>query len=234
MVVLMAVAVMMAGGCRSDGVAGVALAAQDGEAEAVDLRTAFGGEGVAGTYRVDAGPLKGEEVSFSITALGAGGDDSAGGEAVMQVQGLRETTLRRDDDGAVLIPETIDVLEQVRVVYEPALTIVPARMRVGEVRQQEVSMNVYRLEDGSRRAGGNGTIEVELISAGAFDTPMGRVQGFHVQERHDLHLSLARVTVRVDTIYGREMGPVRKSTVRRVRALALFGSEEREVLERVE
>ena len=226
MAVLMGALLAAGGGCQGDG---PALAAQEGRGEPVDLRDAFGEEAVTGTYRMAAGPLEGEDVAFSIPAVASGQD-----EAVMTVEGVREMTWRRDEQGAVMILETTDHLEQVRVVYEPALMVVPARMRVGEVRQQEVEMNVYRLDDGSRRAGGSGTIEVELISAGRFDTPMGRVEGFHVRERHDLHLSLARVNVQVDTIYGRDMGPVRKSTLRRTRALGLFASEEREVLERVE
>ena len=237
---LLGVALLATGGCAADG---LAVAARGDPPQPVDLRSAFGQEPVAGVYRVDAGPLAGEQVAFSITPLpadaeaGASDQDNGGtapGQMLMEVQSLRETSLERDDQGSVAIPQTIDLLEQVRVVYEPAATIVPARMHVGEVRRQEFQMNVYHLADGSRRAGGSGSIELELVEVGAFDTPIGRVDGYRLRERHDLHLSLARVNVEVDTIYGHEIGPVRKSTVRRTRALGLFGSTERETLVRIE
>ncbi|MEX0885085.1 MAG: hypothetical protein WD009_01480 [Phycisphaeraceae bacterium] len=194
----------------------------------VDLADALPERATTGTYRAVAGDAQGEEFPLRITPA------SLDADGVFEIEGLRRSRLVRTGDGSIHVAEVIDRREQVRVVYEPAAVMLPDALRVGQVMRMEIEMRVYRLADGSRQASGGGTIELELVEVGLFDTPMGQVEGYRIREHHDLRLSLARVDVRVDAIYARGLGPVRLSTTRRTRTLGLFASEEREVLERIE
>lgn len=206
-----------AGGCASSGVGGggadvgAAWMAVDGLTPARMHAVIDRGSG-AGTRSVYAELVGGEfeksrevEVvlepsspgSWVVTRRVLSDGASAGGRAELgsgEVGFDRREMWRIDAEGSAGIVESVNRGENVEVVFEPGLRILPSGLATGVASEQSLRMTVHPLGDRSRvRAAGGATQRVELLGSSRVPTPMGDAPALVMRTLLEASLGPSRV-----------------------------------------
>lgn len=121
------------------------------------------------------------------------GGASAGGRSG-EVGFDRREMWRIDADGSAGIVESVNRGENVEVVFDPGLRILPSGLATGVASEQSLRMTVHPLGDRSRvRAAGGATQLVELLGSSSVPTPMGDAPALVMRTLLDASLGPSRV-----------------------------------------
>lgn len=126
------------------------------------------------------------------------------------------------DTGAVLTHFDVDFASKVRVVYQPPITVAPARLVMGAPFEGESNVEIRNLHDGSLRTMGKCLYRVELIGRQLVQTPAGRFDAFIVRTRRHMQLTLADAIVTSIDAYVPERAQVAHRLDKQVRFLGLL------------
>ncbi|MGH7767071.1 MAG: hypothetical protein ACREQP_06425 [Candidatus Binatia bacterium] len=92
--------------------------------------------------------------------------------------------------GGALMMERMDLFKsKSTVLYEPALPILlPGEANSAGARQRETHYKMYRADTGKLRRSGRVTHLVKRISNSLFETPAGRIDGYHIEIEHRMDM----------------------------------------------
>jgi hypothetical protein len=175
-------------------------------------------------FVVTLGPRKGQILASTLTEAG-------GGRWRFDLENTRTVYLQQTDSGTYVERE-IDVEEQVEVLYEPALQMVPDTLTPGRPQSNEVTMIVRNLADGRERDRGSCSLTCEYVGTRAVDTPAGEFEAHVVRATRNIDLKLAKVTVEIETAYVMNEGTFVELIHRDTKALGLFSIKTEEELRR--
>ncbi|MCC5830620.1 MAG: hypothetical protein JJU36_14330 [Phycisphaeraceae bacterium] len=156
------------------------------------------------------------ELVISMTA------DSEPGTYRARVGDRYESVLRVDDSGDLVAVVEIDRQENARVAYEPAIPVLLARMKVGEVVEGEVRMTIRDLRRGTVRQRGTCRWELELLGETVVATPAGVMEAWIVRTRRTADFGAAGFELVQHEAYVPGLGRVASHSVRRIRVLATW------------
>jgi hypothetical protein len=139
------------------------------------------------------------------------------------------------DDGSVAIAEDIVHDEQVEVVFDPPMVVMPAELAAGTF-QQTVQMLVHPL--GNRaRSKGKGPVRqsIQLLGGETIQTPAGTVEAVHIRQEFVASLNPAEVTNTTDQWFVPRIGLVAEKRSERTLVLGvpLRSSREEWVVETI-
>lgn len=202
-----AAALALLGGCKSARPAGLSLEVLESRAATAPLRAealvgapdgaahaeAKGDAAAASTYVESRGIVRverawrGNELIERRTLV-----SGAEGEA-QEPTPLTESRYRLEE-GALLLAEEINHEEDVEVVFDPPLVVLPATLAPGEAFEQKLSMRVYPMGDRSlARAAGPVTSTVTYEGVERISIPAGEFEAAKVLAVFEARLSLAHV-----------------------------------------
>ena len=139
--------------------------------------------------------------------------------------GWNRLRMSRTALGAVQTHFEEDLVSQVRVEYDPPVTVLPARLAVGQPFEGESSVRVFSLHDGSLRTRGTCRYRVELIGRQMITTPAGRFDAYIVRTRRHMKLSLADAIITWTDAYDPKRGQVAHRLVKKVRLLGFLPTQ---------
>ncbi|HEY3305868.1 MAG TPA: hypothetical protein VGL70_20265 [Candidatus Binatia bacterium] len=92
--------------------------------------------------------------------------------------------------GGALMMERMDLFKsKSTIVYEPALAILlPGETDSSGALQRETRYKMYRADTGKLRRSGRVTHLVKRISNSLFETPAGRIDGYHIEIEHRMDM----------------------------------------------
>ncbi len=143
-------------------------------------------------------------------------------------QSAGEMIFRREGDGSValvsLVADTPEAMAsgQARYVFEPPLTMAPARLEVGEMFEHSCDLRIVELDDASSVIKtGSASRRLEVVGRELLELDSGSVETIRVRARFRLQLGATRVTN--DSIVWVEpgSGAIAESTRRVVRVLGV-------------
>jgi hypothetical protein len=174
-------------------------------------------------FAVDLGPRSGKTLRATIESTGRN-------QWRYTLEDSREVDLVLADDGSIQVPRETDVDEQVEILYEPALRLLPPRLVLGEPFEGESHMTVKNLKDGKLRDQGTVAYRVELTGQRKVATPAGEFDAYIVNSERRIKLGMASVDVAIMTAYAPDGGTVAESITQTTKALGLLGGTKQEVL----
>lgn len=146
---------------------------------------------------------------------------------------MRITYMQVSPGGGIEILEERALLEGVRVEYQPALPVLPARLEPGKPLQAVSQMTVLNLKDGQVREKGHVTYTVELVGRQWTWTPMGPVNCYILNMKRQVQLRMATSTVTVQGAYAPNQGLIGEREIRDTRVLGLIPVRREQQLRRV-
>lgn len=180
--------------------------------KAVDL---FGDAGTKRVYEFTVGKLAGQKLPHRRSIL-------PDGKVIDLLEGHQSAEFVVND--AVNLLADDDYASKVRVVYEPAMVVMPARLRAGETTEQlsESSMTVTNLADGSPRDKGRCKYKVELLGKARVVTPAGSFDAWIVRTTRHLTLQMANGTVVTHSAYVEGRGLIAEHVEQNLKMLGLI------------
>lgn len=130
----------------------------------------------------------------------------------------------RDDVGLTMDRE-IDFKEQVKVVYDPPLLLLPAQLSMNQPIVTTCRMQVRNLQNGEIKTEGTCETQIELLGQAEIETPAGVMEAHLVRTRRKLALSLAQVRVQIIEAYVEGQGLVARRIDRKTKALGLLTTQ---------
>ena len=127
--------------------------------------------------------------------------------------------------GDLAIMRETDLRENVRIEYQPAIVLLPAKLAAGVTRQGQVQMTVYNLDTGQQRAKGTSHYQINVAGLQPVETANGPINAWVVHTRRDMDLSFADAHVTLETAYAPMLGQVYEQAQVRTVTLGLFAKE---------
>lgn len=135
------------------------------------------------------------------------------------------TYLRQADNGDLVIFREDDARQQVRIDYDPAIVMLPARITPTSRPHGQVKMIVHNLSNGKVRDQGTCDYTIAPIGQVRVKTPAGVYETYHLRTTRKINLHLANAEVTLDTSYAPGVGQVAQVVKQHTQALGLFGSD---------
>jgi len=175
----------------------------------------FGDAGTKRVYEFTVGKFAGRELPHRRSIL-------PNGKVIDLLEGHQSAEFVVND--AVNLLAEDDYASKVRVVYEPAMVVMPARLRAGETTEQlsESSMTVTNLADGSPRDRGRCKYKVELLGKARVATPAGSFDAWIVRTTRHLSLQMAGGTVVTHSAYVEGRGLIAEHIEQNLKMLGLI------------
>ena len=168
-----------------------------------------------GEYRTEEGKNNGKTFPFTYEKTPKG--------YILTINGLRRVYYEWNSNHDLILKRDDDFQENVRVVYNPGLTILPANIDKNEPNVSSTSqVNVYNLTNGHRRAFGKVSNRLSAIWQSQVSLDSQKVGVYIVREERALDLDMAMVKVTLDTAYAPTHGEVLQMEWRTQKALNLF------------
>jgi hypothetical protein len=153
-------------------------------------------------FAVTDGKFKGKQWTYSHRK---GASDK---EHLMIFVDQHRSVLNVNDDGRVLLSTEDDYGQQVKVVYDPPLEVIPADMLNHEPKAITSSMTVYNLDGQSQRDKGACQVSVQILGKQTITTPAGTFEAIMFKTTRQLKLALASGTVTIYDAYAPKKGLV--------------------------
>ena len=150
-------------------------------------------EDVAGQFTEEEGKQKGKVYNFTYELSGDG--------IIQNIEGLRRVYYVWLRDGSLAIQKEDNLVENVKVQYDPALRILPGKIDRTDFPKQVFDVIIHDLSNGNQRAKGRGTSTIEAVWQSRIKTPLGMKDVYIVREVRELDLDVAKVKVTLDTAY---------------------------------
>ena len=180
---------------------------------------------IKGIYTADEGKNKGKTFQFTYEVTPKG--------LIQNVEGLRRVYLEWDRKGNLILKRDDDFQENVRVMYNPGLVVLPAKLKEKEPNIKSVSkMEVFGLTDGNRRA--IGTVESNITAMWEAKLPLDNkeLDAYIVREKRTINLDVANVQLTLDTAFAPGQGKILQMEWRTQKALDIFVENSKSKLSR--
>ena len=153
-------------------------------------------------FRVTAGLLTGKQWNFSHT------QGPMTDEHVLLFDGQHRSLLKVNQDQTVLLLEEQDYIQQVKVVYNPPIKVIPSDLLHDKSQTLTSKMTVYSLNGKTQRDKGTCTVTLKVLGKQTLNTPAGKFEAIVIQTLRKLQLGLARGTVKTLDYYVPHVGLV--------------------------
>lgn len=145
------------------------------------------------------------------------------GQWELELEGYNRLYLQRGASGDLMLSR-IDLIDQhMAVVYDPAVTFIPAEVPASVSLVERANVTVYDLQTGEQTRTGTATHEIESISRTNFNTPVGVLGGFLEVVEHRIDTALANVSMDMEIGYVENQGIVARRIRFTTEKIGLFG-----------
>ena len=141
---------------------------------------------------------------------------------MLEIEGHQTARWELDQEGSLRLPWQTSVDQGVRVEYEPALVLLPAKG--AGVSRTEAEMTVYHLDSGEQKTAGRCEYVVSPGGPGAFEPALDAMVALYSSSVRRIDVPLAVATVTTEVAYAKERGPIATDLTRVLRPLGLFAS----------
>ena len=141
---------------------------------------------------------------------------------MLEIEGHQTARWELDKEGSLRLPWQTSVDQGVRVEYEPALVLLPAKG--AGVSRTEAEMTVYHLDSGEQKTAGKCAYVVSPGGPGMFEPALEERLTLYASSVRRIDVPLADATVAAEVAYAKERGPIATDLTRVLRPLGLFAS----------
>ncbi len=166
-----------------------------------------------GVYLVTEGPKKGTRVSFTF--------EPHGGGWVLIKDGLARHELHCDEQGNLLIDRETDLRKEQQIEYASPVMLLPARVD-SQTSLKGTTRVVVTSTRSSVKYHGVCTWWLDFIGLSHVDTPVGIRVTYRLRARHEIHLPLAQISMRIGFEYARGEGMITTGVEEVIRPFGLF------------
>ncbi|QQE11777.1 hypothetical protein JD969_20230 [Planctomycetota bacterium] len=182
-------------------------------------------QNIKGTYTADEGKNKGKSFQFTYEMTPNG--------LILNIEGLRRVYFEWDSQGNLILKRDDDFQENVRVMYNPGLVILPAKLEEREPKIKGVSkVEVFGLTNGNRRAVGTVSNEITAIWQSQIPLNNQEIKAYIIREKRMLDLDIAKVQLTLDTAFAPGKGELLQMEWRTQKALDIFVENSKSKLSR--
>jgi hypothetical protein len=167
--------------------------------------------------------LSGDGVGNRVTQKLRPAEESEPGDWVLNFDSLNVLYLRRTEGGAIEMVRMDLPREDRAVVYQPAVRLIPPRLRPRLTEVGTGLARIYYLDTGERRRVGAFRHEIEEVSRARFGVPNGPVAGFLVVLDHEIDVDFGKVRLELEGGYVPGEGLVYRHMRYTKEKLGLFG-----------
>ena len=139
------------------------------------------------------------------------------------VEGLTITHIAVTGDGDYVITSEDDLIEGVRVTYDPALIMLPRELAAGQTYTSTSDLHVTDLDTGASRERGRIASRITLEGLAAVTTAAGTFDAHLVRTDRRMNFGVAEASVRLDSAYIVGRGLVWERLRQRLRVLGVAG-----------
>ena len=141
---------------------------------------------------------------------------------IQTIDGLRRVYYVWLRDGSLAIQKEDNLIENVKVQYDPALRVLPGKIDRTDFPKQTFDVLVYDLSNGHQKAKGKGFSAIEAVWQSRIQTPRGAKDVYILREVRELELDIAMVKVTLDTAYQEGQGEIMQMEWETRKPLNLF------------
>jgi hypothetical protein len=141
---------------------------------------------------------------------------------VFSIEEQGRVYMHLEPDGSLAISREDDLLEQVRVEYEPAIIVLPAHVGRDELPSGQVQMTVWSLKTDQKQAEGLCDYQVTHIWASTLKSSTGALATYNIRQKRQIDLKIVQVELTLDSSFAAGMGYVAGADWRVERALGLW------------
>lgn len=162
------------------------------------------------------GERRGETVNLRMRP----GED---GRWVQELGDLHTMVLSRTDSGDVVLHRLVLPTEGMEIVYEDAVTLLPARCHVEGVRRETTTATVTDIDTGEIVGDARVEHAIYSVSKSRLDLPAGELPAFVTDIEQTLDMDAADVTVRLESAFHPQRGEIYRRQKTHIEKLGLFG-----------
>ena len=172
-------------------------------------------------FHVTGGPQEGDVLSVTVRQA------DTDGTWIIRTGDRQQSFVRRDDVGNIMLLQQDDFEAGNRVVYDPAVTFLPADPDMAETLDERGLARVYDLDDGDLRASGTYTRRLGAPERVRIKTPAGTFHAYALRciTEYDFNLANARAECLAAYVPGE--GLIFERAKRKVVKLGLFPDTQR-------
>lgn len=167
-------------------------------------------------FDVVQGSQKGRQWIYSHTP----GD--AKGQQLLTFAGQHQSLLKPDVDGNMRLLWEIDYAHQVKVVYDPPIMLIPARLDAISDKPEQHKMVCYSLDGKSTRDKGTCDVTMQVLGKQTLHTSAGKFTPIVFKTTRQLDLGLAKGTVTIFDAYVPGKGLVAHRVVRKLATMGFI------------
>ena len=177
------------------------------------------------TVRVRVGADKGDLLVQRIELVDEADDEQ---RWIYTLEERQRIYLGLDEADNIVIFREDDFSQGVSVHYEPALIFVPAIVDADTRYEQQARVIVRHLDSGAVRSRGTTRHRIEAVRFDTIETEAGSHQVYVLRQERELDLSVARASVRIETVHAPDLGRIAWDIDHRTRILGFLGSQRTE------